>query len=59
MIVKKFNTPQINVVKFMNDDVITTSNTGGYSGNVTNNNLGDLFGFTTQSAAGQNDDIPF
>lgn len=57
MIVKKFDTPQINVVKFMNDDVITTSN-GGYSGNVTNNNLGNLFGFTTQSATGQNDDIP-
>ena len=54
---KKFDTPQINVVKFMNDDVITTSN-GGYSGNVTNNNHGNLFGFTTQSATGQNDDIP-
>ncbi len=54
---KKFDTPQINVVKFMNDDVITTSN-GGYSGNVTNNDLGNLFGFTTQSATGQNDDIP-
>ena len=58
MIVKKFDTPQINVVKFMNDDVITTSNTGGYSGNVTNKNLGDMIGFTTQSATGQNDDIP-
>ena len=58
MIVKKFDTPQINVVKFMNDDVITTSNTGGYSGNVTNNDLSNLFGFTTQSATGQNDDIP-
>lgn len=55
---KKFDTPQINVVKFMNDDVITTSTTGGYSGNVTNNDLGNLFGFTTQSATGQNDDIP-
>ena len=55
---KKFDTPQINVVKFMDDDVITTSNPGGYSGNVTNNNLGNLFGFTPHSATGQNDDIP-
>ena len=56
---KKFDTPQINVVKFMNDDVITTSNTGGYSGNVTNNDLSNLFGFTTQSATDQDTDFPF
>ena len=54
---KKFDSPQINVVKFMNDDVITTSS--GYSGNETNSDIGNLFGFTTQSAADQDMDIPF
>lgn len=56
---KKFDSPQINVVKFMNDDVITTSSGGGYSGNETTADLGKLFGFTTQSAADQDMDIPF
>ena len=37
---KKFESPQINVVKFMNDDVITTSS--GY-GNITDSNFDDLF----------------
>lgn len=56
---KKFNTPEINVVKFLNDDVITTSSGEGYSNNETTGNLGNLFGFTTQAASDQNADIPF
>lgn len=56
---KKFNTPEINVVKFLNDDVITTSSGEGYSNNETTGNLGNLFGFITQAASDQNADIPF
>ncbi len=52
---KKFNSPQITVVKFMNDDVITTSS--GYSGNVTETDF-DLLG-TTTAAYDSGDDPTF
>ena len=51
---KKFESPQINVVKFMNDDVITTSS--GY-GNITDSNFDDLF--APHSAAPANDEVEF
>lgn len=51
---KKFESPQINVVKFMNDDVITTSS--GY-GNITDSNFDDLF--ATHPAAPANDEAEF
>lgn len=54
---KKFNSPQITVVKFMNDDVITTSS--GYSGNVTETDFDLLGSFTTTNAADQGMDMPF
>ncbi len=54
---KKFNSPQITVVKFMNDDVITTSS--GYSGNVTETDFDLLGGFTTTAASDQGMDMPF
>ncbi|WP_294836834.1 hypothetical protein [Eubacterium sp.] len=52
---KKFESPEINVVKFMNADVITTS--GGYDlgGDVSPFNLGT---FSLQSASDQGGDIP-
>lgn len=55
---KKFESPQINVLKFMNADVITTSGDGGYenSGDISPFNAGT---FALQPAAGQNDNIPF
>lgn len=55
---KKFESPQINVVKFMNDDVITTSSGGGYASGGGYDGDG-FYGFSLQSAAGQNDDIPY
>ncbi len=54
---KKFNSPQITVVKFMNDDVITTSS--GYSGNVTETDFDLLGSFTTTTASDQGMDMPF
>ena len=53
---KKFESPQINVVKFMNDDVITTS--GGYDlgGDVSPFNVGT---FSLQPASTPEDEIPF
>jgi hypothetical protein len=54
---KKFSSPQINVVKFMNDDVITTSS--GYSGNVTETDFDLLGGLTTQAADQGIDDPVF
>lgn len=53
---KKFESPQINVVKFMNADVITTS--GGYDlgGDVSPFNAGT---FALQSASAPEDEIPF
>ena len=51
---KKFESPQINVVKFMNDDVITTSS--GY-GNITDSNFDDLF--APHPAAPANDEVEF
>ncbi len=54
---KKFNSPQINVVKFMNDDVITTSS--GYSGNVTETDFDLLGGSSIQNASAQYEDLPF
>ncbi len=55
---KKFNSPQITVVKFMNDDVITTSS--GYSGNVTETDFDNLFGgISTTAARDQGMDMPF
>lgn len=51
---KKFESPQINVVKFMNDDVITTSS--GY-GNITDSNFDNLF--APHSAAPANDEFNF
>lgn len=56
---KKFESPQINVVKFMNDDVITTSTGGGYASGGRYDVNDGFFAFSLQSAAGQNDDIPF
>ncbi|MDO4365106.1 MAG: hypothetical protein Q4C99_11325 [Clostridia bacterium] len=56
---KKFNTPEINVVKFMNEDVITTSSNEGYSNNETTGNIGNLFGFATQAASDPTGEIPF
>ncbi len=51
---KKFESPQINVVKFMNDDVITTSS--GY-GNITDSNFDNLF--APHSAAPEDDAFQF
>lgn len=51
---KKFESPQINVVKFMNDDVITTSS--GY-GNITDSNFDSLFG--SHPAAPADDEAEF
>lgn len=55
---KKFESPEINVVKFMNADVITTSGDGGYenSGDVSPFNLGT---FSLQPASDQTGDLPF
>lgn len=51
---KKFESPQINVVQFMNYDVITTSS--GY-GNITDSNFDNLF--APHSAAPANDEFDF
>ncbi|WP_288527567.1 hypothetical protein [uncultured Eubacterium sp.] len=51
---KKFESPQINVVQFMNDDVITTSS--GY-GNITDSNFDNLF--APHSAATASDEFDF
>ena len=52
---KKFESPEINVVKFINDDVITTS--GGYD------NTGEVIlgskSFALQPASAPEDEIPF
>lgn len=54
---KKFESPEINVVKFMNDDVITTSGDGGYD------NTGEVIlgskSFALQPASAPEDEIPF
>lgn len=55
---KKFESPQINVVKFMNADVITTSGDGGYenSGDISPFNAGT---FALQPASDPGNEIPF
>lgn len=53
---KKFESPQINVVKFMNDDVITTST--GYDAGGSFDGDG-FYGFSLQSASDQTGDLPF
>ncbi|WP_297130290.1 hypothetical protein [uncultured Eubacterium sp.] len=54
---KKFESPEINVVKFINDDVITTSGDGGYE------NTGEVIlgskSFALQPASDQGIDVPF
>ena len=54
---KKFESPQINVVKFVNEDVITTSN-GGY-GHVTETDFDLINTFGTQTASDQGTGFPF
>ena len=56
---KKFESPQINVVKFVNEDVITTSNQGGYGGNVTEGDIDSMNIFSTQAASDQGTGFPF
>lgn len=55
---KKFESPEINVVKFMNDDVITTSTGDGYGSGGTYEGDG-FYGFSLQPASDQGIDVPF
>lgn len=55
---KKFESPQVNVVKFANNDVITTSS--GYGGNQNNTKVDGFFnGIGIQPASDPGMDIPF
>lgn len=57
---KKFESPQLNVVKFANNDVITTSGDGGYGGTETGTGVDSILnGFGVQPASTPGDEMPF